>query len=122
MAVRATVDAQKLESLLVSVGMDLSYYKWIKGGVLAPGIRFALRRELEDDSVPITGMLGFPGTPLPDEPFVVMPAPPDRDYFNVGLSLLGSFEWGSFFLSYDQDMERSDFDLEALSAGVRFGF
>ncbi len=110
------VGEQAVESLLASLGIDLSWAVSRDWGILQPSLRVAYLHEFEDSGRVIRANF----VDFPEYPFIIPIDDPDRDYFNVGAGLSAVFAGGtSAFIAYEQDLARDDLDLYFFSAGLR---
>ncbi len=114
------VESQELTSLVGEVGLDLSRVYQFSGGLFVPQINASVLHEFDDDSQAIRGR--FLGDVAANSSFELFTDSPDRDYFNVGASIRFQFLWGSFFVAYDQELQRDDLDLTTWNGGLRFEF
>lgn len=112
------VEEQELTSLLGELGIDLSRVFQLSRGLVVPQINVSYLHEFDDDAQRIRGF--YLGDVAAASSFELFTDEPDRDFFNVGASLRFQFLWGSFFVAYDRELERGDFDLETFNAGLRF--
>ncbi len=114
------VEEQELSSLLGELGLDLSRAFQFSGGIFVPQVNVSYLHEFDDDAQRIRGR--FLGDVAAASSFELFSDDPDRDFFNVGASLRFQFLWGSFFVAYDRELDRSDLDLETFNGGLRFEF
>ena len=114
------VRRQTTESLTTSVGGEVSYAFSVPFGVLTPLIRFEWEHEYLAGSRLVTGTLVTdPGQTL----FGARTNSPDRDYFNLGAGLTGTFRSGiSSFFYYEALLGRERTTNHSFTAGVRFEF
>jgi hypothetical protein len=83
-------------------------------------LRFSYLHEYEADARLIRGR--FLVDPDPDNFFSIPTNEPDRDFFLGGFTLEAATLHGSFFLSYDQDLGRSDVTTGTVTLGLRQDF
>lgn len=114
------VEAQELSSLLGELGVDLSRAFQFSSGIFVPQVNVSYLHEFDDDAQRIRGR--FLGDVAAASTFELFTDDPDRDFFNVGASLRFQYLWGSFFVAYDRELDRSDLDLETFNGGLRFEF
>lgn len=114
------VEEQELTSLLGELGLDLSRVFQLESGLVVPQVNVSYLHEFDDDAQAIRGR--FLGDVAAASTFELFTDEPDRDFFNVGASLRFQFLWGSFFVAYDRELDRSDLDLETFNGGLRFEF
>lgn len=114
------IDDQELTSLVGELGVDLSRVFQFSSGLFVPQVNASYLHEFDDDAQRIHGR--FLGDVAGASSFELFSDDPDRDYFNVGVSLRFQYLWGSFFVAYDRELDRSDLDLETVNGGLRFEF
>lgn len=114
------VKSQTAESLTTSLGGEISYAVSVPFGVLTPLVRFEWEHEYKGGSRLTSGtLLTDPTQTL----FSVRTDTPDRDYFNLGAGITGTFPGGwSTFLYYETILGRSRLTNHTLTLGVRFEF
>lgn len=112
-----SVRSQNVESLTTSLGGEISYAISVPFGVLTPLFRFEWEHEYKGGSRLIQGTL-VSGTA-----FSVRTDAPDRDYFNLGVGLTGTFKSGvSAFFYYETILGRSRVTNHLFTLGVRLEF
>lgn len=114
------VDDQEIDSLVGEIGIDFARVYQFSGGLFVPQLNLSALHEFDDDGQRIRGR--FLGDVAAGSAFELYTDDPDRDYFNVGASIRFQFLWGSFFVAYDQELERDDLDLATWNGGLRFEF
>jgi outer membrane lipase/esterase len=111
---------QDTESLTTSVGGEVSYAIGVPFGVLTPLLRFEWEHEYLAGSRLVTGTLASDPT---GTVFGIRTSAPDRDYFNLGVGLTGTFRSGvSAFFYYEALLGRDRVTNHSFTAGVRLEF
>jgi outer membrane autotransporter protein len=114
------VRRQTTESLTTSMGGEMSYAVSVPFGVLTPLVRFEWEHEYLEGSRLVTGTLTTDPT---GTVFGTRTNSPDRDYFNLGVGLTGTFRSGvSAFFYYEALLGRERVTNHSFTAGVRFEF
>jgi outer membrane autotransporter protein len=112
---------QTVESVTSVLGAQLSYALSTASGVFTPYLHGEWRHEFEDSSrvIPVR----FLGNTSTGQAFGVVTENPDRNYFNVGVGVSGTFARGvSAFLNYDTLLGYNNIESHALMAGTRLEF
>lgn len=111
---------QTVESLVNVLGTQASYAISTGFGVLLPQVRVEWRHEFKNDRRTITAR--FINDPT-RTPLVLVTDNPDRDYFNLGTGLSGTFRGGvSAFVYYETILGLADVSVHTVSLGVRLEF
>ena len=111
---------QDTESLTTSLGGEVSYAIGVPFGVLTPLLRFEWEHEYLAGSRLVTGTLASDPT---GTVFGIRTNAPDRDYFNLGVGLTGTFRSGvSAFFYYEALLGRDRVTNHSFTAGVRLEF
>lgn len=114
------VRRQTQESLTTSFGGEVSYAISVPFGVLTPLVRFEWEHEYLGGSRLVSGTLVTDST---QTLFGARTNSPDRDYFNLGAGLTGTFRSGiSAFFYYEALLGRERTTNHSFTAGVRFEF
>ena len=114
------VHRQTSESLTTALGGEVSYAISVPFGVLTPLVRFEWEHEYLAGSRLVTGTLVSDST---QTLFGARTDSPDRDYFNLGAGLTGTFRSGvSAFFYYETVLGRDRITNHSFTAGVRFEF
>ena len=114
------VRRQTQESLTTSFGGEVSYAISVPFGVLTPLVRFEWEHEYLGGSRLVSGTLVTDST---QSLFGARTNNPDRDYFNLGAGLTGTFRSGiSAFFYYESLLGRERTTNHSFTAGVRFEF
>ena len=114
------VRSQNQESLTTSLGGEVSYAISVPFGVLTPLVRFEWEHEYLGGSRLVSGTLVADST---QTLFGIRTNNPDRDYFNLGVGLTGTFRSGvSAFFYYESLLGRDRITNHSFTAGVRFEF
>lgn len=114
------VRRQTTESLTTSLGGEVSYAISVPFGVLTPLLRFEWEHEYLEGSRLITGTLVTDST---QTVFGARTNNPDRDYFNLGAGITGTFRSGvSAFFYYEALLGRDHITNHSFTAGVRLEF
>nr|MBS0019539.1 autotransporter outer membrane beta-barrel domain-containing protein [Gammaproteobacteria bacterium] len=111
---------QEIDSLTTQLGGQASYAVSTQWGVLSPLVLAEWIHEFENEarSIPVS-FIGDPGA----NPFVVPTNAPDRDFFNVGAGISGTFARGvSAFFYYEALLGYKNLDRNLFTGGVRFEF
>jgi outer membrane autotransporter protein len=111
---------QEIDSLTTQLGGQASYAVSTQWGVLSPQILAEWVHEFENEarSIPVS-FVGDPGANL----FLVPTEDPDRDFFNVGAGITGTFARGiSAFFYYEALLGYKNLDRNLFTGGVRFEF
>ncbi len=115
------VDGQSVESVTSVLGAQISYALSTASGVLTPYLRGEWRHEYEDSGRPLRAF--FLGNRTTAQSFDIVPNVPDRNYFNVGVGLSGTFAHGvAVFFNYDTLLGYQRITSHAMMAGVRMEF
>jgi outer membrane autotransporter protein len=111
---------QNTESLTTSLGGEVSYAISVPFGVLTPLLRFEWEHEYLAGSRLVTGTLATDPT---GTVFGIRTNAPDRDYFNLGVGLTGTFRSGvAGFFYYEALLGRDRVTNHSFTAGVRLEF
>lgn len=114
------VDSQNIESLLGTIGGQVSWAVSQDWGVLLPTITVEYEHEFDDD--PRTVSARFLNDPT-NTNFFVLTDEPDRNYFNVGFGLSAILTGGkTAYIFYEGVFGLSEIDQHSISAGMRFEF
>lgn len=114
------VDEQEVESNQAVLGGAMGWVYSASYGVWIPKLTVEWVHELADDSRDITAQ--FVANPDAGT-FALATVEPDRDYFNVGGTLVGTFAHGSSaYARYEVVVDRDDFIAETYELGVRMAF
>jgi outer membrane lipase/esterase len=114
------VRRQSTDSLTTSMGGEVSYAISVPFGVLSPLVRFEWEHEYLGGSRLVSGTLTTDPTATV---FGTKTSSPDRDYFNLGAGLTGTFRSGvSAFFYYEALLGRERVTSHSFTAGVRFEF
>ena len=114
------VQRQTSESLTTALGGEVSYAISVPVGVLTPLVRFEWEHEYLGGSRLVSGTLVADST---QTLFGIRTNNPDRDYFNLGVGLTGTFRSGvSAFFYYESLLGRDRITNHSFTAGVRLEF
>ncbi|MET0067421.1 MAG: autotransporter domain-containing protein [Candidatus Thiodiazotropha sp.] len=114
------IDDQDLESMLVSLGANLSYSINTASAVFIPQLRFEWEHEFKDDSRFISAR--FVNDPTRSV-FDIETDEADKNYFNLGVGLSAVFAQGkSGYFFYETRVGQDDVTLHMLNAGIRVEF
>jgi outer membrane autotransporter protein len=114
------VKSQNAESLTTSLGGEISYAISVPFGVLTPLIRFEWEHEYLGGSRLVQGTLVSDPT---QTLFSARTNDPDRDYFNLGVGITGTFRSGvSAFFYYETILGQSRVTNHLFTLGVRVDF
>ena len=112
------IDSTTYESLTSRLGVQMARSFSHAGGVVVPSARIDWVHELDNDQQRVDGR--FLGDVTDGTPFFVLTNNPDRNYFDLELSISGEFADGkSAFLSYSTLLGFEDVSYHAIKAGVR---
>ena len=107
---------QDIESLTSTLGGRVSRATSFSWGVLNPGAYVEWVHEFEDDAQLLTSSFATD----PSVPFTVGSDDPDRDFFNLGLSVTGTFPGGrGSFISYEAVVGKEDVTRHQVNIGFR---
>ncbi len=114
------IDDDGATSLTSDLGIQAAYAISTNWGVLVPQARFEWEHEFRDDERTIVSR--FAGDAAGNV-FGVRTDPPDRNYYNLGFSLLGVLPNGLMpFLDYEVLLGYEDFDRHRITGGLRVEF
>jgi len=113
-------DEQHVQSLISTVGGQISYALGLPWGVLTPQLRGEWHHQFKDDKRTIgASFLGDPSA----QQFSVVTQGPDRDYYTFGAEISGVFSHGvAAFLAYDLLLGYRDIDSHGFTLGTRIEF
>ncbi len=114
------VTAQEVESLQSELGLEWAYTGQLSWGLLQPVLRVSYLHEFEADARLIRGR--FLVDPDLSHYFSIPTNEPDRDFFSGGFTLMAQTLHGSIFLSFDQELGRSDVTTGTVTLGIRKDF
>ncbi|MEQ1620179.1 MAG: autotransporter outer membrane beta-barrel domain-containing protein [Methylococcales bacterium] len=108
--------AQTAQSLATTAGFKVAYAYSIPWGVLSPELNLEWQHEFLNKATRMNGTLG-------NSQIFTNSNGPDRDYFNVGGTLVGTFSEGrSAFLSYETRLGQSTISSHIVQIGLRIPF
>jgi outer membrane lipase/esterase len=114
------IDSATYKSFTSHVGAQISRAFSYSGGVILPQIRLDWIHEFENDQKQVGARFI---NDINNTPFFVLTNNPDRDYFDLGLSVSAQFAHGrSAFLEYDTLLGFENVNYHAVNAGVRLEF
>ena len=115
-----SVRSQTVESLTTALGGEVSYAISVPFGVLTPLVRFEWEHEYKGGSRLVQGIIvSDPAQTL----FAARTGDPDRDYFNLGVGLIGTFQSGvSAFFYYETILGRDHVTNHLFTLGARLAF
>jgi outer membrane autotransporter protein len=114
------VDSTTYKSFTSHLGGQVSRAFSYSGGVIVPQIRFDWVHEFENDSKEVGARFI---NDINSTPFFVLTDNPDRDYFDLEISVNAQFAHGrSAFLSYNTLLGFDDVNFNAINAGIRLEF
>ena len=112
--------SQEWESLVVGLGGKMGQAPTRRRGGLVPRARFEYLHQFEDEAPEITGHFV---NNAQGNTFVIRTNDPDRDYFNLQLTVSDQFAQGrSTYVYFEQVLGNSQFDCNDVTAGVRLEF
>jgi outer membrane autotransporter protein len=110
------IEDQDIESLRSTLGGRVSRANSFSWGVLNPSAYVEWVHEFEDDAQLLTSRFAAD----PSVPFTVESDDPDRDFFNLGLSVTGTFPGGrGTFVSYEAVVGQEDVTRHRVNIGFR---
>ncbi|MEQ1638505.1 MAG: autotransporter outer membrane beta-barrel domain-containing protein [Methylococcales bacterium] len=110
--------SQVARSITSTAGVALAYAFSTPWGVLTPEVSFDWQHEFLNDATKIFGNLANVNNVL-----VARSNAPDRDYFNLSGSIVGTFAEGrSVFLSYESRLGQSTISSHLVQLGFRIPF
>jgi outer membrane autotransporter protein len=113
-------DEQHVQSLISTVGSQISYTFSLPWGVVTPQLRGEWHHQFKDDKRRIGA--SFLGDPAAQQ-FAVVTQGPDRDYYTFGAEISGVFSHGiSAFLAYDLLLGYRDIESHKFTLGTRIAF
>ncbi|HYE34291.1 autotransporter outer membrane beta-barrel domain-containing protein [Methylocaldum sp.] len=113
-------DEQHVQSLISTVGSQISYAFGLPWGVVTPQLRGEWHHQFKDDKRTIGA--SFLGDPAAQQ-FAVVTQGPDRDYYTFGAEVSGVFSHGiSAFLAYDLLLGYRDVESHKFTLGTRLEF
>ncbi|WP_347257324.1 autotransporter outer membrane beta-barrel domain-containing protein [Methylocaldum sp.] len=113
-------DEQHVQSLISTVGSQISYAFGLPWGVITPQLRGEWHHQFKDDKRTIGA--SFLGDPAAQQ-FAVVTQGPDRDYYTFGAEVSGVFSHGiSAFLAYDLLLGYRDIESHKFTLGTRVEF
>ncbi len=116
------VSSQNVRSLISTLGTQFSYAISTRWGVLLPQIRGEWNHEAKNDSRNI-GVRFLGDLTSGGDTFNVVTDEPDKNFFNVGLGISGTFARGvSAFFDYDALLGYDDIDSHRFLVGARMEF
>ena len=108
--------AQNAQSLATSTGLKLAYAYSLPWGVVMPEINMEWQHEFLNNSTRMLGTLG-------NSTIYTQTNGPDRDYFNLGGSIVGTFAEGrSAFINYESRLGQATISSHTVQVGVRIPF
>lgn len=111
---------QHSTSAQTALGGNASYVKAVSYGVWVPKLTLEWVHEFQDNERDIDAW--FVNQPDAGR-FVITTQEPDRDFFNVGWSVAGTFASGrSAYLRYEALLGRDDYVAELVEVGARLAF
>jgi len=114
------IDAQSYESLIPTLGFQVSKALSFDWGVIVPSANVGWSKELEDDGVIVSGY--YIGD-LNRVPFALVTDDLDGDFFRAGVGLSALFPGAkSAFLTFDGDFDRDLISTYYINAGFRWEF
>ncbi|MFQ5470443.1 MAG: Calx-beta domain-containing protein, partial [Gammaproteobacteria bacterium] len=115
-----SVDSQSVEMMTAMVGGQMIYTYSTAIGVIAPQLKLEWAHEFMDDSRIINAH--FANDPTIST-FGITTDDPDRDYFNLGLGVTGTFANGkSAYLMYETVLDRDHVNVYSIAFGGRMEF
>lgn len=112
---------QTVESVTTTVGGQISYALSTPWGVLMPNIRGEWYHQYKDNSRNIS--VRFLGDTTSGLSFNTVTDDPDRNYFNVGTGVSGTFAQGfTAFLNYDTLLGYRNIESHLFTVGARLEF
>lgn len=122
-AMAVSVNSNSYTSFTSRLGVEISRAFSQSWGVLVPSLRFDWVHEFDNDQQQVPGRFIGDTETADGTRFLVVTNKPDRDYFDLGLSVSSQFAEGrSAFLSYNALVGFDDVTYNAINAGVRFEF
>ena len=114
------VDSQDFTSRTTTLGTQMTYALSTRWGVVVPQIHGEWTHEFNNGGRGIK--LAYLGDPARAE-YKTSPDSRDKDYFNVGIEVAGTFAHGvSAYLGYEKLLGYSDITSNTLKAGIRMEF
>jgi outer membrane lipase/esterase len=117
------VDDQRVESLVTTLGGQVSYAISTPVAVLVPQVRAEWHHEFLNDSRAIRATFLNDPTPSARTTIEFDTDQPDRDYFTIGVGVAATFRRGvSAFIYYETVLGLQDVTEHQISGGVRVEF
>jgi uncharacterized protein YhjY with autotransporter beta-barrel domain len=114
-------DSQDVTSLTTALGGQGSYAISTSFGVIQPTGLFGWIHEYENDSRPVSAFFVNDPAPGSDSEIVLSTDNPDRNYFELGVGVSGTFPHGiSGFVYYQTLLALRDVQSHSFLAGLRF--
>jgi outer membrane lipase/esterase len=117
------VDDQRVESLVTTLGGQVSYAISTPVAVLVPQVRAEWHHEFLNDSRAIRATFLNDPTPSARTTIEFDTDQPDRDYFTIGVGVAATFRRGvSAFIYYETVLGLQDVTEHQISGGIRVEF
>jgi outer membrane lipase/esterase len=114
------VDSQDFASRTTTLGTQVAYAVSTRWGVVVPQVRGEWTHEFNDGGRGVR--IAYLGDPARQK-YTTEPDNGDKDYFNVGVEVAGTFAHGvSGFLGYEKLLGYSDISSNTLEGGIRVEF